>query len=88
VKQAGAKPKPAFDWSQIDALRDNFTSDVPAPAGSFTINAYASAYKLLYRTAVNQLNAMLRRGELRTGRFVGRDAAGNTRLLRMYWRAS
>jgi len=88
VKQASAKPKPVFNWSQIDALRDNFTSDVPAPAGSFTINAYASAYKLPYRTAVSQLNAMLRRDELRTGCFVGRDAAGHTRMLRMYWRSS
>jgi hypothetical protein len=81
------KPKPTFDWADIDAVRNQAGIAVAGdgtPPGAFTVEAYASRYGVARSTAAMQLGGLVRGGKLMAG-FCYKSTAVGRRRVRCYW---
>lgn len=65
-------------WDRVDAARQKLTERfVPVrPANSFTLNEYRERFRIPRTTAHDQIEAMLRRGELEQYQTVVSDSRG------------
>ncbi len=80
------KPRPAFSWDQIDALRAQARLDgEEAPAGKFTVYDYAERYRLPRQTADNHLRRLAAAGKLKTAMTLRAAPTGRRYLTRVYW---
>jgi hypothetical protein len=79
------KPRPAFSWNQVDALRAeaNLIGD-DVPDGAFNAYDYMSKYGVPYKTAAGQLDHLVRAGKMKTGKRLD-SSRGRRQLIRFYW---
>ena len=84
------KPKPIFDWADIDAARNQAGMTVAGdgtPPGAFTVDAYTTRYGVARSTAAIQLAGLVRAGKLVPG-FCYKSTAAGRRRVRCYWPSS
>ncbi len=78
------KPIPEFSWEELDQIREEVLGEEEDIGGGFTVPEYIEQYKVSERTALRQLNALVKSGRLNR-RKVRRVIKGTARRVNCYW---
>lgn len=81
------KPKPKFNWEQMDALRasSGLVGVQEVPEGAVSLLDYSEQYDLAIPTARNQVRRMVKERKLQTGKKLVVTGDGRRRLVNYYW---